>query len=232
MPRSKHNGTSLEQLESEFRQKKFAPIYLLYGEEDYLVEQAVNSLIENALDDDTKGFNLDVVHGNSVDGRDIVSLASAFPMMAERRVLILRDMDRLPNKELLLPLIEKPVSSTVMVLISAKPDFRLKVLKSLEKTARVVEFLQLYENEVPGWIGARIEKLGKRVSHEACQLIHASVGRSLREIQNEIDKLFIFVGQKETIGEEDVAHVVGMSKQFNVFELQRTIGSRRMGRSM
>ncbi|MBI1805440.1 MAG: DNA polymerase III subunit delta [Ignavibacteria bacterium] len=232
MAKSKLKGLTVEDLETSFRNEKFSSLYLLYGEEDFLSDQVVDLLVEKALDESTKSFNLDVVSGGDVDARDIVSLVSAFPMIAERRVVVVRDFDRMPNKDLLLPVIDNPVSSTILILLASRPDFRTKIYKALEEHGTVAEFKRLYDNEVPRWISKRIEKLGKKAIPEASELIQAHVGRSLREIQNEIDKLFIYVGEKEIIDIDDVNNVVGISKQYNIFELQRSIGERDLARTM
>jgi DNA polymerase-3 subunit delta len=79
----------------------------------------------------------------------------------------------------------------------------------------------MYEDRIPAWIGKHVEKLGKKISPDACVLLQSHVGRSLREIRNEIDKLFIFVGEKKTIESDDVNHVVGVSREYNIFELQK-----------
>ncbi len=215
-----------------FKAKAFSPLYLLYGEEEFLLEQTLTELLDEALDPSTRSFNLDVVPGPSTDVRELVALASAFPMMAERRVVLVREFDRLAEKELLLPYIENPLSSTILVVVTEKPDYRQKIFKALERSAVVLEFKRLYENDIPGWIEERVRGMGKKTTPEACQLLQAHVGRSLRELQNEIDKLFIYVGERGTIGIDDVSSVVGVSRQYNIFELQRAVGQKNLKRSI
>lgn len=232
MAKDKPTGTSLEQFEQSLQQRKFSPLYLFHGDEDFLVEQAQHNLIGAALDESTKGFNLDIVYGGNVSAQEIIALASAFPMMGERRVVVVREFERLSNKDPLLPYVENPLLSTSLLLVSARPDFRLKVFKSLQDHATVVEFKQLRESDIPGWIRRRVDSLGKQITSEACQVIQSHVSRSLREVQNEIDKLFLFVGEKKTIDADDVNSVVGMSKQYNIFELQRAIGRKDTARAL
>jgi DNA polymerase-3 subunit delta len=226
MAKSKSNGLSYEDIESSIRQKIFSPVYLFYGEEDFLIKQTVDLLIKHSLNEAAKSFNLDIVQGSDLDARGVISLASAYPMMSDLRVVIVRDFDRLADKEALIPLIEKPPPTTVLVLISEKADFRLKLYKSLQTLAVTVKFNQLYEDKIPTWITNRIMKLEKEITSEACQLLQSHVGRSLREIQNEINKLFIYLGDKKIIDIDDVNAVVGMSKRYNIFELQNAIGNK------
>ena len=226
-----YSNTSAE-LQSSFRQKKFDPIYLLYGDEDFLIEETTDALISNALDEGTKSFNLDIVYGGEIAAKDIISFAASFPMMAERRVVIVREIERLTTKDGLLPYLEMPNLSTVLVFIASDPDFRQKFYKTAKENVTTVEFKSLYENEIPQWISERVEKLGKRITPEASQLMSGQVRRSLREIQNEIDKLFLFVEDKKVIDDDDVNSIVGISKQFNIFELQKAVGQKNLKRSI
>src|ERR1051326_930775 len=227
----KKEGPSFEQLASTLRQKQFAPLYLFYGEEDFLIEQAVNLLIGEAVEESTRSFNLDVVYGGETDARRIVSLASAFPMMADRRVVVVRDFEKTSNRDSLEPYVDRPSPSTSLALVGSKPDMRLKLYKSIREHGVVIEMKQLYDNEIPGWIKRRVAELGKDISLEACQLMQLYVGRSLREIQNEIDKLFVYVGDQKKVGVEHVNKVVGVTRQYSVFELQKAIGQQNMARS-
>jgi len=101
----------------------------------------------------------------------------------------------------------------------------------LRELARVGEFRRLYENEIPAWVVKRVQRMGKNIVPEAAELIHTYVGRSLREIQNEIEKLCIYIGERSTIHADDVNHVVGLSRQFNIFELQKAIGQQQLPRA-
>ncbi len=232
MAKGRGSGPAQGELERSFKSGAFRPLYLFYGEEDFLIDQVVDSLVDAALDESARGFNLDIVDGAVSDGNDVLALASSYPMMGERRLVIVRNFDRLADRDRILPLLERPVPTTILVLIAPKADFRLKVFKLLDEHAALAEFRRLYDEELPAWISERISGGGKAATPEACQLIQAYVGRSLREVQNEIDKLFIYVGEKKTIDADDVNAIVGMSRQFNIFELQKTIGARQLGPSV
>ncbi|MDI6765599.1 MAG: DNA polymerase III subunit delta [Bacteroidota bacterium] len=232
MPTTKSNGLSLQEILKTLQQKKFSNLYLLYGEEHFLIDEVVDILIAEAITESAKSFNLDVLAGESADAKDIVSLASAFPMMSDYRIVVVRNFDRVDNKELLLPLIERPVSTTIAVFISDKADFRQKIYKTLQSKGIVIEFKQLYEQDISEWIARRIKMLGKKITPEACELLQSYVGRSLLEIKNEIDKLMIYVGDRSTIGVDDISEVVGLIKQFTIFELQKAIGQKDISRAI
>jgi DNA polymerase III subunit delta len=224
--RASQQGISREECERSIRKKSFSPVYLFYGEEDFLIDETVALILEHAIDESARSFNLDLCSGSDCDARQLAAMASAYPMMSDRRVIVLRDLDRLGAKENLVPYLLQPMASTVLVLITLKPDLRQKLYKTLQEHAVVVEFRQMYDNEIPDWIRRRIQSQGKTVTPEACQLLNSYLGRSLREIQQEIDKLFLYVGAKPGIDVEDVTAVVGVSRTHTIFELQRAIGRR------
>lgn len=207
---------------------RFAPIYLFYGEEDFLVDECVHAVIGKTLAPDLKGFNLDIVYGSNVDVKDVVAHASSFPMMSEKRVVVVKEFEKLAPtdtaKEILSAYIDQPLESTCLLLISLEPDFRKKPFTDLKKRAEIVECKPLYDNQVPDWVTHRIRELGKRIDPDASRLLQAYVGNSLRALQNEIDKLFIFVGEKKDISLEDVNAIVGATKGFTIFDLQNAIG--------
>ena len=102
---------------SAIAKKEFSPVYLLHGGEDLLIEEATNAILDAALTRDERGFNLDVLYGGEADARDVVSHASSFPMMAERRVVVVREVDKLAQAEILANYIERPLPSTCLVLV-------------------------------------------------------------------------------------------------------------------
>jgi DNA polymerase III subunit delta len=219
-------------LEQALKRGEFSPLYLFHGDEDLLIDETIGTIISRALDESARSFNLDILGGPETDARTVLALVSAYPMMSERRVVVIRDCEKLPGRDQMVPYFEQPLASTILVLVTRKPDNRQKYFKALQPSAVVVEFRQLYENEIPGWIGKRITAQGKTASQEVCQLLGTYLGRSLREIQQEIDKLFLFVGERQTITVDDVTAVVGNSRNANIFELQRAIGTGDLGRSL
>jgi DNA polymerase-3 subunit delta len=211
---------------SALRQRKFAPVYFFYGEEDFLIDEAVDSLIAGVLPEESRSFNLDVFYGNEVEARDVVAHANSFPMMAERRVVIVREYERLDDSETIESYVENPASSTVLVLVSKKSD------AGIRGKATTVEFRRLYDSELPAWIAERVSHYGKQVSRDASELLILNVGGSLRTLDSEIEKIAVYVGEKKNIDGEDVAAVVGVSKGYNVYELTKAVGDRNLKRSL
>ncbi|MCX6133379.1 MAG: DNA polymerase III subunit delta [Ignavibacteriales bacterium] len=211
-----------------FKSDHFAPIYLFHGEEDLLIDEGIQLIVSKALDEGTKGFNLDVVYGSKAEAKDVVAHATSFPMMSAKRVVVVKEFEKLATteiaKEIVSAYVNNPLESTVLVLVSIAPDFRKKPFTDLKKRAEVIECKPLYDNQVPAWIAERIKRQGREANAEACRLMQAYVGNSLRSLQNEIDKLFVFIGDRKKVNVEDIAAVVGATKGYTIFELQNAIG--------
>ena len=216
--------------------KKYAPVYLFIGEEDFLSEECINRVIQDLLPAETKAFNLDIVYGSKVDASQVMAHAASFPMMSDRRVVVIKEFDKFlsddPVKELVSAYVTRPLESTCLVLLAEKPDFRTKPFTDLKKTNAVFSFNPLYDNQIPAWIAARCKNMGKEIDIEACRLLQAYIGNSLRAIQNELDKLFTYLGERMRVTPEDVADVVGVSRGFTVFDLQNAIGKKNISEAM
>jgi len=212
----------------EIQKGKFAPVYFFYGEEDFLMEDAIDRIFSLLVDPATEEFNKDVLYGDEVDGAKIVNIASSYPMLAQRRVVVVKGVDKLSSdsKDLVLKYLQRPVSTTCLILTSPRIDTGSKFYSELINRTRWVEFKPLYDNQIPGWIREYVRSKGKDISLEAIRLLQGKVGSSLRELANEVEKLFLFVTDKDRIEVGDVEVVVGVSKSHNIFELSDAIGRR------
>lgn len=210
------------------------PVYLLYGEEDFLVEEALDAILRAALEGGDRTFNLDVLGGGETDGRDIVARASSFPMAGGRRVVVVREADRLSLRdcELLAAYVGEPSPSSCLILVGAKPDMRRKPFAAIKRSGGALECKRLYEDKIPSWIAEAVRKGGYRIEPEAAKLLAAYIGTSLREITGELDKLCIYIGTRKEITAGDVSAIVGMSKEYSPFELQKVVGRRDTARAM
>lgn len=212
---------------------RLANVYLLHGQEDLLAEEAVEAIITAALAPHERHFNLDHLHAGDTDIRQILAIASSFPMMSARRVVVVHDVDRFTQKEneLLAAYVEHPPPTTILILTAAGVDFRKKPYNTLRSSGSVQGFKPLYENRIPAWITERIGREGGSITPEAAQLLAAYAGPSLRSLQNEISKLLTYLGRPAAITADDVSSVVGVSREYTVFELQRAIGGRNRQRA-
>ena len=218
-------GASFQDLAKAFRQGKFQPLYFLYGDEGFTMDEVQAVLIEHALQPDERDFNLDIIFGPEANTPSVLAKCAAFPMMAERRVVVVRGFDQLDENEAFKSYAEQPnPSAVVLLLCNRKPNLSQNPYRALKKHAVWSEFKTMYENKLPAWIDHRLSAGGFQSQGGATQMIAEAVGPDLRTTSHEIDKLIAYVGERKTITEDDVIHAAGHSREHNVFELQKAIG--------
>ncbi|MEM6522384.1 MAG: DNA polymerase III subunit delta [Bacteroidota bacterium] len=220
-----------ESLLTDLKNKKFAPVYFLQGEETYYIDQISSFIENNVLNDSEKGFNQTILYGRDAPVNVILTNAKRFPMMAERQVVIVKEAQNIPdlNKEIsqkiLCDYLENPVASTVLVFCHKNKslDKRKALTKLIEKKAVVLTTKKLYDNQVPAWVEGYIRSKGFSVSHKAVQMLSDSIGANLERLSNEIDKILINYKEPVEIDEQVIQKYVGISKDYNVFELQKAL---------
>jgi DNA polymerase-3 subunit delta len=224
---------SPEDLLSEVKAGRLKPLYFLHGPEDLTRDECLRALTDAAVDPATRAFNLDVFRADDADAADIVNRAIAFPMMASRRLVIVKQVERLPEAAItdFLPVVMDPPDTTVLVLTATRFDARRKLFAELRKSAVCVTFKDPYDREVPDWIQRRVKATGKTIQPEAVHLLHITVGPNPRELANELEKLAIHVADRATIHREDVEQVVGATRGNTVFELADAVGRREAERA-
>ena len=227
------NEQSYEQLITAFRHKNFKPLYFVYGEERFLAEEVQDVLRETAIAPHERDFNLDIVYGNESDAKTVLGLCSSYPVMAERRVVIVREFEQLEDNRMFKSYAERPNPSAVVLLAcGTKPNLSAHPYRALREHAVSVECKTLYDNQMPGWIKKRAEMHGYSIAPEAIRMLADFVGTNLRAAAVELEKLTTFTSGRETITADDVVHASGQTRDYNVFELQRAIGEGRAGDAM
>jgi DNA polymerase-3 subunit delta len=224
--------TSDAELRNDLKKGIVEPVYFLYGEEDFLVDEAVELILSAAINETERKFNLDVVYGSDADAGSVLTMASTFPMLADRRVIVVRDFEKLAGNDRFGAYLGNPALTTTLVLVARKPDMRRSPFHQMKSGARVVEFPRLYDNQVAAWIEKRVEQQGYRIDPAGARLLADYSGTVLREIHNELEKLYAFIGDRKIVSVEDVEAVSGMSREFSIFELQRAIGRKDVGKSV
>lgn len=215
-----------QQLITDIKQQKFKPVYLLHGQEPYFIDQISKAVESHALTDEEKGFNMTVMYGKDSDVHQVIESAKRYPMMAERQVVIVREAQSMRNLEALEGYLQNPLSSTILVIAhkGKKVDGRKKWLKLAQKAG--VEFLSkpIYDNQVPTWVEKYLKNKNYQITPKASALIAEFLGTDLAKITNELDKLMLNVETGTTVDENHVEANIGISKDFNNFELQNAIG--------
>ncbi len=219
----------VKQIVSDIREGTIRPIYFLMGEEPYFIDKLAEFIGDAILTDEEKGFNQMVLYGKDTALDDILAIAKRYPMMAERQVVIVKEAQHLSRTiEDLSSYADNPQLSTVLVLCYKykKLDKRKKLHKVLRKHAVVFESKKLYENQVSEWIRTLLKGKGYSISHKAALLLVEYLGTDLSRISNEMDKLLLILPAATEISPADIEEHIGISKDYNNFELKKAIGER------
>ena len=212
-----------------------APLYFLMGEEPYYIDQIAGYIESNVLSEEEKGFNQMVLYGKEVSVEDIIANAKRFPMMAEHQVIIVREAQHLNRTiENLQSYAENPQPSTVLVICYKYKtlDKRKKLIKSLLKSGAVVfESKKLYENQVADWIRRVLLGSNYKISHKAAALLVEYLGADLSRIYNELEKLKSILPEGSEIDPAVIEEHIGISKDYNNFELKKAIAERDIPRA-
>lgn len=203
------------------------PMYFLMGEEPYYIDKMAQYIANTVLRDEEKGFNQLVLYGKDTSVDEIVAHAKRFPMMAEHQVIIVKEAQHLSrNIEHLQTYAEHPQPTTVLVLCYKykKLDKRKRLYKSIQKNGALFESKKLYEYQVTKWIRSTVQGKHYQISPKVCTLLVEFLGTDLSKISNELNKLFSAVPPSSEITAELIEEYIGISKDFNNFELKKAIG--------
>lgn len=217
-----------EDILKKIANKAYHPVYCLMGEEPYYIDLISDYIENNVLDENEKEFNLTVLYGKDTDVPTLISYAKRFPMMSNFQVLIVKEAQDIKKIEELLPYIENPLKSTILVLCYkyGKFDKRKAFAKAIDKHGVLYETPKLYDNQVAPWIVQYLQKKKYSIQSKATALLVESLGSSLSRIVNELDKLIINIPPGTEITAAHVEENIGISKDFNVFELTRALEQR------
>lgn len=211
------------------KNKVFYPIYLLHGEEDYFIDQICKAIDNHVLSDMEKEFNQTVVYGRDVEVSSLVAMAKRYPMMSNHQVILVKEAQNLKNIEELASYAKNPQPSTILVLCykHGKLDGRKKLAQTLKKKKHLIfEAKKIYDNQVPNWIEEYVRGAGYNIKPESSMLLAEHLGSDLSRLTNEIEKLFISLPKGTKIESSHIEENIGISKDFNIFELQRALGEK------
>ncbi len=217
--------------------KKYSPVYLLHGEEAYYIDYISDLIEEKVLNDAEKSFNQSILYGKETDVNALLNTVKRYPMMAEHQIVIVKEAQdfkfgkETEDKKAPDPLAaycQNPLTSTILVFCHkhGKFDKRKKLYKIIEKTGVVFESAPLYENKIPAWIEDYIRNKGYRINPRAVALIAEYLGTDLSKIANELEKLLLNINKEKEITIKEVQDNIGISKEYNVFELQQALAQK------
>lgn len=225
---------SAEKIISDWKKKQFKPVYWLEGDEEYIIDKVVHYAEHHLLTQAEAGFNLTIFYGRDADWAQVFNACRRYPMFAERQVVILKEAQHMRDIDKLEPYIENPLPSTVFVVAykEKKVDGRTKLAKLLKSKAELLSTKKMYDSQLPEWTSELVQSKGYTITQKAVLLLVDHIGNDLSRIDNEIEKLLVNLGDRKHITEDDIEKYVGISKEFNAFELQAAMAAKDLPRAM
>jgi len=219
---------TLEKILAELKKQQFKPVYWLEGEEEFFIDQVIEYAEKNILSESEASFNLTIFYGRDTSWPDLFNACRKYPMFSDKQVVILKEAQAMKDVEKLENYVEKPLSSTLLFVAykGKKVDGRTKLAKLLKDKAVLLTSKKLYDNELPEWTADLIKTKGFTITNKALFLLIDHIGNDLSRLDNEVNKLILNLDKRKNITEDDVEMFVGISKEFNVFELQQAIANK------
>ena len=218
----------LKNILKSIKDKTCKPVILAHGEEPYYIDLIVDSAIKFTLEDSERDFNQTIVYGKDVDLDLLLGQLKQYPMMAEKQLVILKEAQDVKNWQPLEDYLSNPVPTTLFVIAHKhkKADSRKKFVKNIKQSGHLYESKKLYENQVGQWISVYVKKKGFQINDKASQLLIDFLGTNLGKLSSELDKLSIVLEAGTTISEIHIEENIGISKDYNSFELSNAIAKR------
>ena len=225
---------SVEKIITDWKRKNFQPLYWLEGEEEYFIDKVMDYAEHHILTESEASFNLSIFYGKDANWADVVNACRRYPMFAERQVVLLKEAQQMRDMEKLESYVENPLASTVLVVSykEKKLDARKKFTKLVKEKGVLLSTKKMYDKELPGWTQELLQSKGLSATQKALALLVDHIGNDLKRIENEMDKLSVNLGKRTSITEDDIEQFIGVSKEFNVFELQSALAAKDLARSI
>ena len=205
------------------------------GEEEFYIDNITNLFIEDVLTEEEKEFNLNILYGKETSVDQIISICKKYPLMSKHQIVLVKEAQDLSRSfDGLIDYFKKPLESTILIINYKHKsiDKRKSSFKELKKNAKVFESKKLYDNQVQNWISDTINSAGFSIDRKSVSLINEHLGNSLSKISNEIDKLLEIKKKEKIIELDDIEKYIGISKEFNNFELRKALGEKNYNKAL
>ena len=219
---------TFDEILGNLQKKIYHPIYFLMGEEAFFIDKISDYISEHVLTEAEKGFNQTILYGKDIEPNTIISNARRFPMMANYQVIIVREAQNIKKIEDLESYVKNPLNSTILVI-----NYKYKTLdkrktfpKLIDQKGVLFESKKIYDNQLPAWITAYLKNQQYTITPQAAAMISEYLGADLSKVANELDKLIISLNVGTQITPDHIEKNIGISKEFNVYELQNALGER------
>ena len=219
---------TFEEIISNLKKKIYHPIYFLMGEETYFIDKISDYISDNVLTDAEKGFNQTILYGKDTEAHNIIANARRFPMMSNYQVIVVREAQNIKKIEELESYVKNPLNSTILVI-----NYKYKTLdkrktfpKLIDQKGILFEAKKIYDNQLPAWISSYLKNQQYAIAPQAAAMLSEYLGADLSKVVNELDKLIISLPAGTQITPDHIEKNIGISKEFNVYELQNALGDR------
>ena len=225
---------SAEKIIADWKKGNFKPIYWLEGDEPFFIDQVVHYAEHKILPEAEASFNLSIFYGKDADWSSVVNACMRYPMFAEKQVVILKEAQQMRDIEKLESYIDNPLSSTIFVVSfkEKKVDGRSKLAKTLKSKGEMLSTKKMYDSQLPEWVNQMVASHKLTITPKALHLRVDHIGTDLSRLQNEVEKLAVNLAGRKNITEDDIEKYIGVSKDFNVFELQDALGKRDLAKTI
>lgn len=233
---AKKESLSYLQICNNAKNKKFAPIYILMGEESYFIDLISNCVIENALSEDERDFNFMTFYGIESDVRDIISNCKRYPVMSQYQVILVKEAQLLKEPDVLQFYAKDPMESTILIICNKSGNFKgtetLKIAKASNEII-VFESKKITDKEIGASILGYVKEKGCKIDVKAVAMLKDYIGNDIERLSSEIDKLTLVLSKdKNEITPELIEKNIGISKDYNNFELENAISERNLAKSL
>lgn len=225
---------SFQKIKSEIETGKFAPVYFFSGEETWSIDVLTDLLMDKVLTEAERDFNQHVFYSKDTEPQEVINTARRYPVFSERQLVVLKEGQHYRNWDVFMSYLDNPVPSTVLVINHKhkKVDLRTAFGKAVKKKAVYLHAEKLREHAVPGWIKSYLQGMGKTIDEKSCLLIVDHLGNDLSKISNELDKLGLNLGEVAHVTGHHIEEYIGISKDFNAFELTDALAARDFTKAM
>ena len=225
---------SVEKIIGDWKRKLFKPIYWLEGEEDYYIDLLMNYAEHKILPESEAGFNLSIFYGKDANWSDVVNACMRYPMFAEKQVVLLKEAQQMKDLEKLENYIKAPLASTVFIISHKEKTINktTKLGKYVKKECELFNSEKVRDYKLVEWVTDYLKSQDFTMTPKAIQLLTEHLGNDLSRIVNELEKLTLNIGQRKSITEDDIEKYVGVSKEYNAFELQAAMSKKDLVKAM
>jgi len=215
---------------NQLEKGRLFPVYLFYGESEFLLERVLNSIRKTFIPEEARDFNQQIFYGDEARSNpgEIIDTARSFPFMSQNRLIIVRRTEDIPASALesFEPYLDAPMETTCLIFVSTKPDFRKKFYKKIKKMGCAVDFKKPYDNQIVPWVMKMARELGLNIEPSACMYLQQVVGSRFRDLYSELEKVYLCYGDAN-IGLDEVRKLAVYSRSYTIFELMDEVSMKK-----